>query len=129
MRTKEARAIMWSLRSGGSSMTRLQVCGNAMGYCAVLLAAFSPACSSGGSPAAQATTVCVNPGGSGGCYATIQLAVNAAAANGVVNVAAGTYTEDVTIGKPLSLMGAGAGQSFIDATNLANGILLDGLSN
>ena len=111
-------------------MTRLQFCGNAMGYCAVLLAAFSPACSSAGSPATPTTTtLCVNPGGSGGCYATIQAAVNAAAANDVINVAAGTYTEDVTIGKPLSIMGAGAGQSFIDATNLANGILLDGLNN
>src|SRR5580704_11482935 len=121
---------MWSRQSGGSSMTRLPFCGNAMFYCAVVLAAFSPACSSSaGSPAARATTLCVNPGGTGGCYATIQLAVNAAAANDVINVAAGTYTEDVTIGKPLSLMGAGAGQSFIDATNLANGILLDGLNN
>jgi hypothetical protein len=100
-----------------------------MAYCAVLLAAFSPACSSSGSPAAKSTTLCVNPGGTGGCYPTIQQAVTAAAANDVINVAAGTYTEEVTIGKPLSLMGAGAGQSFIDATSLANGILLDGLSN
>jgi parallel beta-helix repeat protein len=111
-------------------MTRLQSCGNAMFYCAVLFAAFSPACSSPGSSAStQTTTLCVNPGGTSGCYATIQLAVNAAAANQVINVAAGTYTEDVTIGKPLSLMGAGAGQSFIDATSLPNGILLDGLNN
>lgn len=114
-------------------MMRLQFCRNAIFYCAVLLAAFFPACSSGGShvvpPPPPSTTLCVNPGGTGGCYATIQLAVNAAAANDLINVAAGTYTEDVTIGKPLSLMGAGAGQSFIDATNLANGILLDGLNN
>jgi parallel beta-helix repeat protein len=103
-----------------------------MFYCAVLLAAFSSACSSGGSSTGSpppSTTLCVNPGGTGGCYATIQLAVNAAAANDTINVAAGTYTEEVTIGKPLSLVGAGAGQSFINATNLANGILLDGLNN
>jgi parallel beta-helix repeat protein len=100
-----------------------------MFYCAVLWAAFSLACSSGGSPPPPATTLCVNPGGTSGCYATIQSAVNAAAANDVINVAAGTYTEDVTIGKPLSLVGAGAGQSLIDASNLANGILLDGLNN
>jgi parallel beta-helix repeat protein len=112
-------------------MTRLQFCGNAVFYCAVLLAAFSTACSSGGSgsPPPPSTTFCVNPGGTGGCYATIQSAVNAAAANDTINVAAGTYTEDVTIGKALSLIGAGSGKSFIDATNLANGILLDGLNN
>jgi parallel beta-helix repeat protein len=111
---------------------RLQFCRNAMFYCAVLLAAFFPACSSGGSsssPPPPSTTLCVNPGGTGGCYSTIQAAVSAAAANDTINVAAGTYTEDVTIGKSLSLVGAGAGQSIIDATNLANGILLDGLNN
>ncbi len=102
-------------------MSLRQFRANAWFYCAVLFAAFSPD--------AQAKTLCVNPGGTGGCFAKIQLAVNAAAVNDVINVAAGTYTEDVVIGKPLSLIGAGAGQSFIDATNLANGILLDGLNN
>jgi parallel beta-helix repeat protein len=113
-------------------MMRLQSCGNTMFYGAILLAALSPACSSGGShssPPPPPTTLCVNPGGTGGCYATIQSAVNAAAVNEVINVAAGTYTEDVTIGKALSLMGAGAGQSVINASGLANGILLDGLNN
>jgi parallel beta-helix repeat protein len=89
--------------------------------CAVLFAAFSPA--------AQAKTLCVNPGGAGGCYAKIQLAVNAAAANDVINVAAGTYTEGVIISKALSLTGAGAGQSIINATNQPNGIMADGLEN
>ena len=68
-------------------------------------------------------------GGTGGCYAKIQLAVDAAAANDVINVAAGTYAEGVVIGKALSLIGAGAGQSFINATNQPNGILADGLNN
>ncbi|HEY6765113.1 MAG TPA: right-handed parallel beta-helix repeat-containing protein [Candidatus Sulfotelmatobacter sp.] len=81
------------------------------------------------STAAVANTLCVNPAGSHSCYAKIQLAVNAAAANDVINVAAGTYTEDVVIGKSLSLIGAGAHQSVINAANLANGILLDGLNN
>ena len=89
--------------------------------CALLFAAFSPA--------AQAKTLCVNPGGTGGCYAKIQLAVNAAAANDIINVAAGTYTEGVVIGKALSLTGAGAGQSIINASNQPNGILADGLNN
>jgi parallel beta-helix repeat protein len=90
-------------------------------FCAVLLTAFSQV--------AAAKTLCVNPTGSGGCYSKIQSAVSTASAKDVIMVAAGTYAEDVVIGKPISLIGAGSSQSFIDATNLANGILLDGLSN
>ena len=57
-------------------------------------------------------------------FATIQAGVNAVAANGTVNVAAGTYNEAVTIGKKVTLLGAdadagvscaGQGQSVIDA--------------
>jgi parallel beta-helix repeat protein len=99
----------------------LQFRPDALFCCALLLAAFSQA--------AQAKTLCVNPGGTGGCYAKIQLAVTAAAVNDVINVAAGTYTEGVVIGKPLSLIGAGASSSFINATNQPNGILADGLNN
>src|ERR1700761_2732916 len=55
--------------------------------------------------AAAGKTLCVNPAGSGGCHKTIQSAVNAASANDVVNVAPGTYAEDVVIGKTLSLLG------------------------
>ncbi len=90
-------------------------------FCGALLAVFSQA--------AAAKTLCVNPAGSSGCYKTIQAAVNAASNSDVINVAAGTYKEDVVIGKPLSLLGAGAALSIIDATHLANGILLDGLNN
>jgi parallel beta-helix repeat protein len=78
---------------------------------------------------AVAKTLCVKPGGSTLCYAKIQLAVNAASTNDLINVAPGTYKEDVVIGKPLSLIGAGADSSVVDATGLANGILLDGLAN
>jgi hypothetical protein len=81
------------------------------------------------SQAAAAKTICVNPAGSNGCFAKIQAAVNAAAANDVINVAPGKYKEDVVIGKPLSLLGAGADRTTINAANLANGILLDGLNN
>jgi parallel beta-helix repeat protein len=80
-------------------------------------------------PLASAKTLCVNPKGTSGCYAKIQDAVNAAAKFDVINLAVGVYKEDVVIGKPLSLIGAGAGMSIIDATNLPNGILLDGLNN
>ena len=78
---------------------------------------------------AVANTLCVTPKGSKGCYAKIQSAVNAAENNDVISVAPGTYQEDVVIGKPLSLVGAGPTSSFIDATGLANGIFLDGLDN
>jgi Right handed beta helix region len=76
--------------------------------------------------AAAWTTLCVNPNGSQGCYSTIQAAVNNATPNQVIYVGPGTYTEDVTIGIPLSLLGSGPGQSIIDATGLAHGIFVDG---
>lgn len=78
---------------------------------------------------AAAATLCVNPAGSGGCYKTISLAVSHASAYDVINVGPGTYKEDVVIGMPLSLLGAGPHQSKIDATNLANGIFVDGFDN
>jgi parallel beta-helix repeat protein len=92
-----------------------------MSFCAFLLAgAWQPA---------EATTLCVKPGGSLHCYAKIQAAVNAASNYDVINVSSGTYKEDVTIGKPLSLIGAGAEETIIDATGLANGIFVDGFDN
>ncbi len=78
---------------------------------------------------AVANTLCVNPSGSHGCYSSIQMAVNSASPNDVINVARGTYNEDVLIGKPLSLLGAGADPSVIDATGLAHGIFVDGFDN
>lgn len=89
--------------------------------CAVLCAAFTQSVS--------AANLCVNPAGSGGCYSKIQIAVSHASANDVINVAAGTYKEDVNIGIPLSLIGAGAGKSVIDAALLHNGIYVDGVDN
>src|SRR5208337_2844573 len=78
---------------------------------------------------AGATTLCVNPGGTGGCYAKIGLAVSAAMANDTINVASGTYKEDVAIGKALSLVGANRNTSIIDATGLSNGIYIDGIDH
>jgi len=86
--------------------------------CAVLIASFPQT--------AAAWTLCVNLTGSNGCYSKIQTAVNHASANEVINVEEGIYKEDVVIGIPLSLIGAGAGESIIDATGLENGIFVDG---
>lgn len=74
----------------------------------------------------MAATLCVNPAGSKNCYKTIQDAVNHASANDLIEVGAGTYTEEVTVGIPVSIVGAGAYASIIDATNLAHGIFVDG---
>ena len=78
---------------------------------------------------AAANTLCVNPSGSHGCYSKIQDAVNHASANDVINVAAGTYMEEVDIGIPVSLIGAGANKTFIDATNLGHAVFVDGYDN
>jgi len=78
---------------------------------------------------AGATTWCVNPGAAHGCFATIGAAVSAAAANDTINVAPGTYKEDVIIGKPLSLIGANSQWTIINAVGLSNGVYIDGLDN
>jgi hypothetical protein len=73
-----------------------------------------------------AATLCVNSTGASGCQATIGAAVSAASSGDTIQVAAGTYKEDVTVGKTLSLIGAGSATTIIDATGLANGINIDG---
>lgn len=97
-------------------------CARALIICCGVLFAVS-------SQSAVAANLCVNHSGSGGCLTSITAAVNHAGANDVIHVAAGTYKEDVVIGKPLSLIGAGAGASIIDATGLPNGIFIDGYSH
>jgi len=74
---------------------------------------------------AAAATLCVNASNSG-CYATINGAVSHAHANDLISVASGQYNEDVVIGIPLSLIGAGAGTSVIDASGKDNGVFVDG---
>lgn len=64
------------------------------------------------SPASAATrTVCAV-----GCdFTSIQAAVTAASAGDTVTIAAGTYNENaIVVSKPLSIVGAGRGQTIID---------------
>ncbi len=71
----------------------------------------------------------MNPAGWAGCYKSIGAAVGHASANDTILVGPGVYKEDVVIGMPLSLLGAGAAHTVIDATGLANGVFIDGFDN
>jgi pectin methylesterase-like acyl-CoA thioesterase len=81
------------------------------------------------SQTAVAGTLCVNPAGSHNCFKSIQTAVNHAAANDLIQVEAGTYNEEVAIGLPVAIIGAGASASIIDANGLAHGIFVDGFDH
>jgi parallel beta-helix repeat protein len=76
-----------------------------------------------------AATLCVNPGGSSGCYSTIGAAVAAASMHDHIKVAPGTYNEDVIIGKALSLIGMNPSNTIIDAAGKSNGVYIDGFDN
>ena len=78
---------------------------------------------------AIAKTSCVNPSGASGCYTTIGAAVAAAAAGDTINIGAGEYAESVVVKIPLSIVGAGASSTIINANGLANGVYVDGLDN
>jgi nitrous oxidase accessory protein NosD len=98
-------------------------------------------------PETNCTTVCYVNGATGNnsfggdtpatAKKTIQAAVSQVSSGGTVNVAAGTYHEDVTISKSLSLIGAGIDNSIVSgvvggggATIQvgAGGVLIDGFT-
>jgi hypothetical protein len=72
--------------------------------------------------ASPAATLCVNPGGSGNCFAKIADAIAAAAGVGdTINVAAGTYNEgNLLVDRSVDIVGAGAGATIVDGAG-ANG--------
>lgn len=74
-----------------------------------------------------AATLCVNPGGKFGCKSSISAAVAAASPGDTIQVAKGTYKEQVVISKSLSLIAQDDGPT-IDATGLSNGIFINGMS-
>jgi hypothetical protein len=57
---------------------------------------------------ALADTLCVTPGGSGGCYASVQVAIEGAGDGDTIRVAAGTYHEAVVLSKSVTLEGGWA---------------------
>jgi nitrous oxidase accessory protein NosD len=77
---------------------------------------------------ASASILCVNPAGNGGCKNTIARAIAVAAPGDVILVATGTYTEQVTITKSLSLVAAPNALPVINATGKTNGIFIDGMA-
>ena len=83
----------------------------------------------GASTLSAARTLCVNQGGTSGCYSKISDAVAAAANHDTITVAHGTYAEDVQIGKSLSLIGQNSHNTIIDASGLSNGVYVDGLDH
>ncbi len=77
---------------------------------------------------ASAATLCVSPDGKHGCKSTIGAAVSAAAPGDVIQVWPGVYNEEVTISKSLSLISTDPLGATIEATNLPNGIWVNGMS-
>jgi len=83
----------------------------------------------GMSTLSAARVLCVNPGGTSGCYSTITAAVAAASEHDTIKVGRGTYAEDVIIKKPLSLIGESRNNTIVDAAGLANGFYIDGIDH
>ena len=67
-------------------------------------------------PVARAADQCVAPGGAGGCFSTVQAAVNAVGNGETVRVVAGTYNENVVINKSLTLLGGFTDTSLTSRT-------------
>jgi hypothetical protein len=82
-----------------------------------------PRCLSLASSEMGAATLCVNPGGTGGCFSSIQGAVDAASAADEISVAAGSYAGVIEIRAPASrtIRGAGAALTSVNGFVEING--------
>jgi hypothetical protein len=80
-------------------------------------------------PALKAANLCVSTHPVPGCYSTIQAAVNHASAGDVIKVASGTYKEYVTIGISVSVLGADADSTIVNATGKPHGFFVDGFDH
>jgi hypothetical protein len=69
-------------------------------------------------PAAQAATLTVCPTGCD--YASIQAAIDAAANDDTISIGPGTYLENITVGKDLTILGAGADSTIVDGSQDSN---------
>jgi parallel beta-helix repeat protein len=80
---------------------------------------------------AAAAELCVNAKGIKGCYTTINAGVAAAVPGDTIRVAQGAYREHVVINKPLSVIGADAANTIVDAAGPGNGIgiYVNGMDN
>ena len=76
-----------------------------------------------------ARTLCVNPDGAVGCFASIGAAVSAALPGDTIRVAHGIYKEYVVVSKALSLIGECRENTIIDAVDKPFGINIDGFNN
>src|SRR5258708_21511648 len=76
-----------------------------------------------GAPVAQAKSLCVNQGGTGGCFGTIGAAISAAADGDSIHIAGGgPYLERLAIDKGLSLIGDDSATTIIDGAQGGEGI-------
>ena len=74
------------------------------------------------SQVAAGATLCVQKNPNPGCpYSSIGAAVAAASAGDVVQVSQGTYSEDVVVGKAISLVGANRNNTIIDSHRITPG--------
>jgi parallel beta-helix repeat protein len=100
-------------------------------FIVVLLALACAFGASTGSAAAAARRVATTGNDTGNCTLTpcrtISYAVGQAASGDAVLVAAGTYTESVTVTKKLALLGSGATIDAAGQTSPPNGVVISGL--
>ena len=76
-------------------------------------------------PGVQAAGPTCTVGASGATYTTIQAAVNDGGC-ATINVAAGTYTENVTIGRSVTINGATSGSTIVDGNNAGSVFYITG---